>query len=414
MLSFSSKLHLNHRLVLNTIKQTVAQNYTVTTAGLSAIRQHDDILGAVYEETRELRKNVDRVQLSHLKNSSFVVDQLPAKLDTLTNASSQQHDEIIHLLREIQQQTHSQKSLDQNTTKLSRKKYSEVVDDLPDDLQHLAEASCMPEEIDTTQAPIESKPRTTTESGLSDYIDRLCLLSFSKRGTVASEEAEAIIEDLESLLIEVMRTNQIAKDFYQQGTKRKATDVTNGICSPERAIKRARRALANSGSFEIGQVAPRRASAQRTGLKISYQGSRSYDVQQGALAISYAARSSSNVQSPEGCVETLDGTLSLLMPHQPHCIKLNVWFSQKRRGRQFDILPSTISFQSVRPDQSIVFKIAASGCVEKLVELFEAGMASLSDCDSEGRSLLNVRLYTPHTSPFGTIKLKGNSMPLIN
>ncbi|MCJ1379432.1 palmitoyltransferase akr1 [Xylographa soralifera] len=387
-----SQLHLDHGNILNAIDQTASQTYIATEAGLSAIGQYGNTLGAVYKETQELRVEVDRAQQSLLQNSGSVTDQLLTRLDTLSYESNQQHDKTVFLLQGIQQETRSQKSLDRNDVKQSRQMYGNVVEELQSDPQQYTEAHNMPEEIDTSQNPIESKPGTTTGTGSSDYIDRLCLLSSSKQRSVTSGEAEVIIEDLESLLLDVMRGNQIAGDLYYQGTKRTATDTSNEICSSERAAKRFRRALTNSIGFEINKVAPRRASAQRTGLKISYQGSRSYSFQGGTLAMSYVARSSNNVQSPEECVETLDGTLSLLMPHQPHRTNLNVWFSQRRWGPQFDVLPSTMSFQSVRPDGSAVFGIASFGSVEDLVKLFEADEAYLSDCDSKGRSLLNYAL----------------------
>ena len=337
-----------------------------------------------------MRKDLDSVQQFNLKTGSLATDELLTKLDTLPSASSRQHDEIIHLLQEIQQQLQHQKSAGHDNAKRSQNTYGESVEELSNDPQPHAEANDISEAVDGAQTLIGSKPRTTTEIGLSDCINRLCLLSCSKRGTVASDEAESVIDDLESLFIEVTRCILHTRDPYQHSTKRKVSEKSPGISSSERGVKRIRWALANSRSLEIGQVVPRRAPAQRTGLKNAYHGSQVYNVQRGTLYISYSAKSSNDIQSPEEYVETLDGTLSLLMPHQPHRIKLNVWFSQKLRVLQFDILPSTISFQSVRRAESEVFEIASFGSVEQLVELFEAGDAYLSDCDSRGRSLLNV------------------------
>ena len=391
MLNVSSQLHLNHGITLHAMRQRTARSYIDTIPVPSTISQYDDISRAVHEDTPELRKDVDKVQQLDLHTDSFVTDELLNKLGTLPSVSSPQHDKIIHLLQEIQQQLQHPKFSGHNISKPSHNTYGEAVEELNDDPSPHAEADDILEAIKAPQAPIESKPGSTTDTGISDYVNRLCLLSCSQRGVVASEEAESIIDDLESLLIEVTRCNQHTGEPYLHSMKRKASETSHGTCSSERDVKRVRRVLANSRRLEIGQITPRRASAQRTGLKTAYDGHLSYDIHGVTLMISYSAKISNDVPSLDEYVETLDGTLSLLMPDQAHGVKLIVWFSQKLRGLQFDILPSTISFQSVRPDESHVFELATFGSVEELVALFEAGDASLSDCDSKGRSLLNVR-----------------------
>jgi hypothetical protein len=49
-----------------------------------------------------------------------------------------------------------------------------------------------------------------------------------------------------------------------------------------------------------------------------------------------------------------------------------------------------ISFQNVRPANSLVFKIARNGSSSALEMILSRGEASMSDCDPEGRSLINV------------------------
>ncbi|KAH6671097.1 ankyrin repeat-containing domain protein [Halenospora varia] len=66
----------------------------------------------------------------------------------------------------------------------------------------------------------------------------------------------------------------------------------------------------------------------------------------------------------------------------------------------FDFTPhldpsATITYQAMIPNDSEVFKIAGSGGVKELIELLEKGIASLTDCDEEGCSLLNYAItYT--------------------
>lgn len=52
----------------------------------------------------------------------------------------------------------------------------------------------------------------------------------------------------------------------------------------------------------------------------------------------------------------------------------------------------TLTFRAMIPSQSEVFHVVEGGSVKKLKKLLSSGVASLGDCDSMGRSLLNVSL----------------------
>ena len=49
-----------------------------------------------------------------------------------------------------------------------------------------------------------------------------------------------------------------------------------------------------------------------------------------------------------------------------------------------------LTYQAMRPNDSKLFTIIATGTVEDLTNALELGAASLTDRDEEGRSLLNV------------------------
>lgn len=51
-----------------------------------------------------------------------------------------------------------------------------------------------------------------------------------------------------------------------------------------------------------------------------------------------------------------------------------------------------LSFRSIVPKTSDIFRIVQYGCVHDLQKALSEGSASLTDCDSKGRSLLNVRI----------------------
>jgi hypothetical protein len=54
------------------------------------------------------------------------------------------------------------------------------------------------------------------------------------------------------------------------------------------------------------------------------------------------------------------------------------------------LLMPTLSFRSTLPNDSEVFKIVRGGSPHDLETLLDGGLASLSDCDTEGRSLFHV------------------------
>lgn len=53
-------------------------------------------------------------------------------------------------------------------------------------------------------------------------------------------------------------------------------------------------------------------------------------------------------------------------------------------------LTPSLSFRALISDDSEVFKIVTKGSVKQIVSLLRRGAASLRDCDTTGRSLLNV------------------------
>jgi hypothetical protein len=55
----------------------------------------------------------------------------------------------------------------------------------------------------------------------------------------------------------------------------------------------------------------------------------------------------------------------------------------------------TLSCMWTRPDDSDVFQVAKYGSLVELEVMFHNGLASLTDCDTKGRSLLNVSLMNP-------------------
>jgi hypothetical protein len=84
-------------------------------------------------------------------------------------------------------------------------------------------------------------------------------------------------------------------------------------------------------------------------------------------------------------------TLTLMSKGSSNPVKLRAFFIQKiLRSGVFSLSP-TLSFHAIVPDDSLIFELVRQGNVKGLVEELQNGRASLTDCDSHGRSLLGVR-----------------------
>ena len=68
--------------------------------------------------------------------------------------------------------------------------------------------------------------------------------------------------------------------------------------------------------------------------------------------------------------------------------------SRTYRNRTIYFTP-TLTFRAMVADDSEVFRVVEGGSVKKLRMILSSGKASLGDCDSMGRSLLNVSIYKP-------------------
>jgi hypothetical protein len=108
--------------------------------------------------------------------------------------------------------------------------------------------------------------------------------------------------------------------------------------------------------------------------------------------VSFWARSNdSNIESrrsPSGKGSTITATRLIIIPNDAGMSRLRV---------VVDLAPrldptATITYQAMIPNNSAVFRIARSGEVTDLIELFEKGTASLTDRDEQGGSLLSVSL----------------------
>jgi hypothetical protein len=89
-------------------------------------------------------------------------------------------------------------------------------------------------------------------------------------------------------------------------------------------------------------------------------------------------------------LEIFAGTVTLLPKDPTVRAKLQATFLQKITTGGFSSIHPTLSFCSMIPRNSIVFDTVIKGDVNDLVSMLVQGLASVTDCDPDGRSLLSV------------------------
>lgn len=315
--------------------------------------------------------------------STQAANHLNAKIENLSKSSQEQSDTIIKLLRQIQQHNKSNHVVDYVTASAETPCYTSAQADPFDRHQHV-------------------------DGDIGVTIDRLCLLASKKPQTVTSDEAQSIIEDLESIvnIVVAKEEDEEALSRHEDNGKRKRDLYSN---SPLfnfdkqywRDAKRVRRILSASQSITVNEK-PKggRPIPSVKGRKISRFESREYRTEHGTIRVDYTVKQALQIQESRGLTQASDllevteifsGSLSLLPArYNKHQTKLSAAFCQRIMREQCSVLHPIMSFCSVRPDNSTVFQVVKSGNVNELVRLFDSKNAAPTDCDSRGRSLLNV------------------------
>lgn len=91
-------------------------------------------------------------------------------------------------------------------------------------------------------------------------------------------------------------------------------------------------------------------------------------------------------------VNIFEGTVNLIPNETISKTKISTSFWQKCTENGYFSLKPTLSFCAIIPENSHIFTLVREGDLEGLIRHVQQGHASLTDCDPEGRTLLNVRL----------------------
>lgn len=355
---------------------------------------------------REAQRKLD---IHHMKAGQQAAESLEERLNDLAGMSTRQHETIMEKLARIQNQVEERN------------------------------ASTIPtHEMLTSKVPFsdnsrEEKAENYTDDNhagneLSESIDRLCDLATKPRTTAYSNEAQQIIADLEKILCLVSTepkspdTRETRKRKQGQVDDLESTKLSR-ISKQNLDLKKLQGILISSPCvsvneqgwsitevfklssllifFGIASSDTNIASENRRCRKTTFQ---NYDTDVGAVFVQVKKRrlmgnakhgeNNILIGKPEQEVEDIfEGTVSLIPKRTDRQTKISASFFQRVTKHGFFSLSPRLSFCAIIPDNSEIFALVENGDLKGIINHLQQGKTSLSDCDSEGRSLLNVRKH---------------------
>lgn len=260
-----------------------------------------------------------------------------------------------------------------------------------------------------TATAIDATTTDTTESALEDSISRLIKLVNEKECTVESEDAEQLIDDLQTLIDSAHSKESIPVAPHEPGEGEAISNIARELKLATSLIFSAPSIAINSNGMAISS---RRSNCirssflkARTGLiasafsgcVIDQQRKRKViDLDSGTLTVATNKRrrrhdgQQRDVTTDRSGASGREFFVEILFKPKTSQAMLAVSVSQGQLLRgSFSSIPR-LSVNNVLPVGSLVFKLAENGRIEDLVSLVAAGKASLRDHDTEGQSLLHV------------------------
>lgn len=324
-----------------------------------------DALGAA---TQSIGSQVEASTVTSHQIAQGITQSLGSRLDGLNELSNSQYGTIANLLTQIQ------KTLDE--------RLSNPTPNIP---------------------PRSPSPAREADPGCADLltsIDRLGAL-VSESGTAhSSEAAEAVIQELE-LILDFLVKKAIARPSPVPGTKHKRAEDETDLASTTSDVKKMRGLLSLSQSVNMAQIGPQDKPSERRYAKVGSQYSRTvWDMQECTAVISCISRPNKAAPhgqgfTPRNPIDWFEGTVSLRPKPGSSRKKLRLSFLQRFSSSGFTCLNPTLSFHALLPCDSEIFCAIELGDMTSMLELLNDKEASLTDCDTEGRSLLSVSQRVP-------------------
>ncbi|KAF2251513.1 ankyrin [Trematosphaeria pertusa] len=252
-----------------------------------------------------------------------------------------------------------------------------------------------------TATAIDATTTDTTESALEDSISRLIKLVNEKECTVESEDAEQLIDDLQTLIDSAHSKESIPVAPHEPGEGEAISNIA-------RELKLATSLIFSAPSIAINSNARTGLIASAfSGCVIDQQRKRKViDLDSGTLTVATNKRrrrhdgQQRDVTTDRSGASGREFFVEILFKPKTSQAMLAVSVSQGQLLRgSFSSIPR-LSVNNVLPVGSLVFKLAENGRIEDLVSLVAAGKASLRDHDTEGQSLLHYAVAHPSMCKF--------------
>ena len=373
----------------------VALNNTNTQLSLQSIdlmNSADEITTKVYSSFTKLATDVRDWNGQHGETSHKM-------LDGFRDIGQQITDQTFVMQRRLQQGAHQlTKEFATRLDKLPGMS-TDQCDALIDRLRRIElQGSVMSETINSiasnsmfSKGEPDGKPKEASQGGstLSAAIDRLCNLASSTAQVCYSQDAEDIIDDLGCVLDAILHPDAETTDVKPGARKRKWSNEDE-FQSFNRNIKRVRGLLSASCAIEIVENNNAGSSHDLNGRQgVSKRSTEIFDMVDCTAVVSLRTERYTGVEQRRK-QDTLRGSISILPRKSNKRAKISAYFLQRLTKSGFDSLNPMLSFHSIVPDNAEIFVAVKTGNEDMMLELFNAGKASLRDCDSEGRSLLHV------------------------
>lgn len=334
------------------------------------------VLDALGAATQTIGSQLEASTISSHKVAQDITQSLGSRLDDISELSTSQYGTIAKLLTQIQ--------------KTLGERLSSPMPNLP------------------ARSPSPARDAGQECAGLLKSIDRLGALASEPGMAHSSEAAEAVIQELE-LILDLLVTKAVARATPVSGTQRKRAEDETDLAVTTCDVKKMRGLLSVSQSVDMAQIGPQNKPNERRYAKVGSHYTRTvWDMQECTAVISCTSRPNKAAPhrqgfNPRNPIDWFEGTVSLRPKPGSSRKKLLLSFLQRFSSSGFTSLNPTLSFHALLPCDSDIFYAIEEGDMTYMLELLNDKEASLTDCDTEGRSLLCVSWHrVPICDPFLT------------
>ncbi|KAI9722050.1 MAG: hypothetical protein M1812_002010 [Candelaria pacifica] len=269
--------------------------------------------------------------------------------------------------------------------------------------QETAEAVSHEDIDDLGNVKMRGKPHETLEDdGLQDALDRLCQFAKEEEKTLYSADAESIIRDIEQMLAFLLKADDRGNPVHCKRKRQEGADES--VSSEDRdlqyryEVKRIKGLLDASYGVAINERVPQASTAVAAKSKIknathrrrARDGTFIFRTRRRVLDVA-ATQGNHEIHNENDELETLEASINFV-PDASQTNQITVFFQQKLLHDGSLLKNPILSVSAFLPDNSEVFLLIEDGNLTELTKKLSLRQASLTDRDSEGRSLLNYAL----------------------